>query len=342
MTEGALLGYFWGDDGYGLDRAADALADRLAGASGMAPERVRTTGDAINASRIAERVATAPLFGGGTLLTVIDPAPLLRSRAERDAIIDALGAVAPGNGLVFLEPVDGSGRRQASLEALRAAVASAGGQTREFRAPKEGQMAAWIEARAVERAIRLGRGAAQELAERVGAFVREGDVDRRQMGQLAVAELEKLALYRPEGPVERADVEALVAEAVPASTWAFLDAVASRKAPQAATLLDQLLETTPEPVILAQLHTRVRQLIEVADRLEAGETLQSIARALGFKEFRARKLGEQARMWTVAELVDALEGLLELDALVKGADPATERQRRLAFQLWIRDRVAPR
>ena len=47
--------------------------------------------------------------------------------------------------------------------------------------------------------------------------------------------------------------------------------------------------------------------------------------------------------WTIEELEAALEGLLELDALVKGvagraADPARER---LAFDLWITDLVAP-
>jgi len=43
----------------------------------------------------------------------------------------------------------------------------------------------------------------------------------------------------------------------------------------------------------------------------------------------------------VPELEDALEGLLELDALVKSAPDAvsSERQRRLAFGLWVEERV---
>ena len=53
-------------------------------------------------------------------------------------------------------------------------------------------MVRWIEERAGERGVRLERGAAQELATRVGAFVREGDVDRRRQGRLAVSELDKL------------------------------------------------------------------------------------------------------------------------------------------------------
>ena len=90
-------------------------------------------------------------------------------------------------------------------------------------------MVRWIEERAAERGMRLGRGAGQELANRIGAFVRENDVDRRRQGSLAASELEKLRLYRASGEVTIEDVRALVPEAIPGSTWAFLDAVAMRQ-----------------------------------------------------------------------------------------------------------------
>ena len=86
-------------------------------------------------------------------------------------------------------------------------------------------MEGWIANRAKQLDATLGPGAAHLLAERVGAYVREGDVDRRRQTELANAELEKLALYRPDAPITTADVEQLVGEAVPGSTWAFLDAV---------------------------------------------------------------------------------------------------------------------
>ena len=177
----------------------------------------------------------------------------------------------------------------------------------------------------------------------MGGFVREGDVDRQRQGALAVGELEKLALYRPFDPVTEDDVRALVAEVVPDSTWAFLDAVADRKAAVAGPLLDRLLETTPEPVVLVQLHRRIREILEVADHLAAGATPGSLVRTLGMKPFRVEKLVGQARRWRLDELDAALEGLLDLDAMVKGAPDAsaTDAQRRLAFSLWIRDRVAP-
>jgi DNA polymerase-3 subunit delta len=336
----AALAYFHGDDAYGLDRAADAAFERfVATAPGL--ERLRVSGDATSAGRIAERVATGSLFGGGTCVIVVDPSPLVRTRDDRDAVISLLEMVAAGNAVVFLETNDGSNRRPAALVAIEKAVGAAGGEVREVKAPKEGQLAGWIEQRARDRGLVLGPGAARELATRVGGFVREGDVDRRRQGQLAVGELDKLSLYHQGAPVSVDDVKALVAEVVPGSAWAFLDAVAQRKVGRALELLERLLESTPELVVMAQLHRRMRELVEVADHLAAGASPGSLVRTLGLKPFRAEKLVEQARTWTQPELDAALDGLVELDATVRGAPgtPSGEAQRRLAFVLWVGDRV---
>lgn len=336
------VGFYWGDDSFGLDRAAAALGERLVATTGGSIERWRVAGSETSIEQIAERLATAPLFGGGTLVVVQEPGPLARSKSDRDRLIALIEQVAPGNALALVETVDASGRRSSLLDPLRAAVQEAGGEVREIRAPREGQMAAWIQARADEQGLRLARGTARTLAERVGAFVREGDVDRRRMGMLAATELDKLALYRPGEEIRPEDVEALVPEAIPASLWAFTDAIGRRRAATASTLLMQLLDGTPEPVVVAILHRRFRELIELADRVEAGEPLPAIARAMKLKPYRAEKLAEQTRAWTVAELIAALDGLLELDARIKGLGGSTERQRRLIWDLWIRDLVAPR
>ena len=335
----APLGYFYGDDGYGLEAAALALG-RAAAAGGPALTLWRVSGSLIRVSDISERVATATMFGGGTLVVVEEPAPLLRARGEREALLATLGAVAPGNALVFLEPTEGSTRRARNLEELAAAVGAIGGEVRQLVAPKEGGMARWIGERATERRIPMEPAAAELLARRVGAFVREGDVDRRRQGQLAVAELEKLALYRLDAPIRREDVDALVVDAIPGSIWALLDAVGSRRTREAADLMERVHAATPEPVVLSVLHRRVRELISVRDAQLRGETVQDAARTLKLKEYPARKLWEQARAWRPDELDAALEGLLELDAALKGEAASDSRRRRLAFLVWIAERAA--
>ena len=197
--------------------------------------------------------------------------------------------------------------------------------------------------------VTLAPGAAKALAERVGAFVREGDVDRRRQSELANAELEKLALYRPDGKVTAADVEDLVSEAIPGSTWAFLDALGARREGEAAELAERLLDAgTAMPLLIAQIHRRLRELIVVRDHLDAGTRPADLVRALKLQPFRAQKLAEQAARWDAASLEAALSGLLELDLLSKGiaADGSprslSDDRSQLALLAWIGERVSLR
>jgi DNA polymerase-3 subunit delta len=161
---------------------------------------------------------------------------------------------------------------------------------------------------------------------------------------LAVTELEKLTLRHPDGaPVSVGDVQALVAEAVPGTVWGFVDAIGLRQRRRSLELLERLITGTPAPVLLAVLHRRLRELIEVQDRLERGEAPGSLVRSMRLQPFRAETLARQARGWTADELDRALVGLLELDAQVKGVGgrASSDARNRLAFDLWITDRVAP-
>src|SRR5205807_9652714 len=156
-TPTPVLGYYWGDDDYGLERAAEKLAERMEREAGAPVERWRVRGDATTTADVAERVGTAPFFGGGTLVVVSGPAALARSKSERPTLLDVVASLAPGNGLAFIETVDSFGRRSVAGADLAQAVAAAGGEVREVRAPREGQMVRWIEQRAAERGIRFGR-----------------------------------------------------------------------------------------------------------------------------------------------------------------------------------------
>jgi DNA polymerase III delta subunit len=346
-TPPAAVAYLWGDDGYGLDAAADAFRRDLARFPDGPPERWRQVLDPgsprAGIAELAERVATGVMFGSGILAVVSGIGGAVRRSADRDALVAAIAAVAPGNGLVVLEETE-TGTREPPGKPIVDAVRGAGGEVRRFEAPREGALAAWVEARARERGIVLAPGAAKELASRVGGFVREADVDRRNQGRLAVAELEKLALRHADGgPVTADDVRDLVPEAEPGTKWGFVDAVANRRRDRALALLEPLLDEEPAPVLLAVLHRRLRELIEVRDRLDRAEAPGSLVRSMKLAAYPAELRVRESAAWTVDELEAALEGLLELDALVKGvggrgADAARER---LAFDLWITDRVAP-
>ena len=337
--------YVWGDDELVADRLVGRFAAAIAGDLGTPLERWDLRGDlataATGAAQLHERLATAVLFGGGTLAVVTNPGALIRRNDTRDRVLEAIGMLGAGNAVAFVEAAK-SGAKGPGSKRLVDAIKAAGGAVREATAPRPTALGAWIESEARDRGLPLAPGAARALADRLGSRVTEGDVDRRFLSRIASGELDKLALRHAidGGPVTVDDVAALVAETTPGSVWAFTDAVGQRQVEAALVALDRLIDITPEPVLLAVLHRRVVELLELGDRLAGGTSLAAAAKAMGIaSEYRAKTLAGQARNWTTDELTHALEGLVELDAMVKGA-PGSETdtaQRRLAFTMWIRD-----
>jgi DNA polymerase III delta subunit len=280
------------------------------------------------------------MFGGGTLAVVTNPGALARRNDTRDRVLEAIELLATGNAIALIEAAK-SNAKGPGLRKFADAVAKRGGAIRAAQAPRPAGLGAWIEGEARDRRLQLAPGASRELADRLGARVTEGDVDRRYLSRIASSELDKLALRHAldEGPVTADDVRALVTETTPSSLWAITDAIGERRFDAAAAAIDRALDTTPEPVLLAVLHRRVVELLELGDRIDGGASLPQAARTMGIaSEFRAKTLAGQARKWSGDELKAALHGLVELDAMVKGVrgsetDPT---QRRLAFLLWVR------
>jgi len=363
----ARLAYFWGEDAYAIDHAVAGLAVQ-AGEPDAPLEIWRSPSDDEGASEGADgssgtaakrrtrlldeaaaRIGTATLFGGGTLAVIRQPGAILRESAARDRLLGLLVPVAPGNALAFSDVVASGAKTPAASGLLADAVTAAGGATRQFPALTRERMERWINERAAELGVVMGPGAARLLAERVGAYVRESDVDRRRQSALANGELEKLALYRPGGTVSREDVAELVAEAIPGSTWAFLDAAAGKQTGDASWLANRLLEDgVALPVIVSQLHRRLRDLIAVREHLDSGARPGDLVRTMKLQPFRAQKLAEQAGAWSADGLHRAVDGLLELDLRSKGItlDGSTaqmsDARDALGLQVWIAEHAVRR
>lgn len=356
MTETPALAYFWGEDAFMIERAARTYAERLAptdeamevwrasldddtgedGSASVARRRARAL------DGIEQHLGMAPLFGAGTLVEVRQPAGLLAEKGSRNRLLGLVASVPPGNALCITDLTASGAKTPAARGLLRDAIAEAGGVVQEFRVPAAGQLEPWLMRRAKELEIELQPPAARLLAERVGGHVRESDVDRRRRTELANGELEKLALYKPGGTIGTEDVEALVSESIPGSTWAFLDALGARSGAVASSLAERLLEDgTPLPVLVSQVHRRLRDLILVREHLDSGSTNPQIVKELRLQPFRARKLTEQARTWTLPQLEGALVDLLALDLRSKGitVDGSTPQVSEgidaLTVQTWI-------
>jgi DNA polymerase III delta subunit len=336
MTEAPpRVAYLWGEDAFGIARALRQYASDLAREGDpMTLWRADLDDDSVEGTELAassarrrmrtldeleEHLATAPLFGGGTLVVVPQPGSIAAETSARDRLLRLVRDVPPGNALCFTDLVASGAKGPAAKGVVRDRVMEAGGLVRELAVPPAGRLEGWLTEEARTLGATLQPDAARLLAERVGGHVREADVDRRRRTELAHGELEKLALYRIEGPITKADVEALVPETIPGSMWAFLDAVGARSIPLASRLAGRLLaDGTPMPLLISQVHRRLRDLVLVREHLDAGSRNADIVRSMRLQPYRAQKLAEQARSWTGDALVDALDGLLELDMRSKG------------------------
>ena len=364
MSDTPASAYLWGEDAFSIERAARRYAEQVApegesmevfrasleedaGEDGAGASLAKRRAQALD--EVEQHLSMAPLFGAGTLVVVRQPAGLLAEKSARERMLALVAAVPPGNAFCVTDLIGSGARGPAARGVLRDAVAEAGGVVKEFKVPAPGRLEPWLVERAAELDITLEPAAARLLAERVGGHIRESDVDRRRRTELANAELEKLALYRPGGSVDAADVDALVTESVPGSTWAFLDAVGARAVANAATLAERLLaDGTPTPVLVSQLHRRLRDLVLVREHLDAGSRPPQIVKDLKLQPFRAKKLSEQAASWTAPELDAALADLLALDLRSKGialdgstlqmSDPIDA----LTVQTWIARHAASR
>lgn len=347
MTATPNLLYLWGDDDLAARRTVARMAAALADQSGAPLDRwelhgARTGGDALLA-QLSERVQTPVMFGGGTLAIVSGLRTLLTVAGAREAVAALPALVGQGNALAFLDlrepgktyprPKDGPPQKRVAK-----AVEAAGGVVRATWAPSARELPVRITAEARELGLTLAPGAAQALADRLTGGIDQSDVERRYQSTRAAGELAKLSLYRPTTPITADDVAALVAEDTPGSMFGFLDAVTDRQSAAASDLLERLwAEGVPEPVLTVMLHRRLRDLIEVKDRLADGAKPAEIVAATRLHPFVAEKLARASARWSLDELTAALAGVVELDAAAKGVPgmTANERQRRLRFGLWV-------
>ncbi len=248
MSETPPLAYFWGEDAFRIERAARTYAERVsppgevmevwrvsldddAGDEGGSASTARRRARALDG--IEQHLGMAPLFGAGTLVVVRQPAGLLAEKEARGRLLSLAATVPSGNALCVTDLIASGAKGPAAKGVLHDAIRDAGGAVQQFKTPGAGQLEPWLVKRAAELEFELEPAAARLLAERVGGHIREADVDRRRRTELANGELEKLALYRPGGSIAPEDVEALVTETIPGSTWAFLDAVGARAGSQA-------------------------------------------------------------------------------------------------------------
>ena len=150
---------------------------------------------------------------------------------------------------------------------LAKAVEKAGGEVREYGAPKPWELPKWVVDRAREEGLAMDTEAAKQLIQTVGS--------RQQQLQREVEKL-RIALH-PAGHATAADVDELAAGEATAQVYDLADSIVAADLPAALALAEQLRAADERPGKLTyRLVSRLRDVHRAAVLLDAGVPEQKV------------------------------------------------------------------
>ncbi len=240
-------------------------------------------------------------FDPGTRYLLVDDAGAWKAGALAP-VEDALAGLPPDTVLVLI--VRGKAPKQ-----LRAAVEKAGGEVREYRAPKPWHLPKWCIERGRELGIELDGEAAKELVALVGTSQ-----------QRLSRELEKLALaLHPARTASPGDVERLAARDAAPQAYDLADALVAGDLRATLALAEELEAHGERPGRLVfPIARRLREVHRAAVMLDAGMPEQKVGEALRAPPWLAKKTVARAKKADVAALERALSVFAELEVELRG------------------------
>lgn len=235
--------------------------------------------------------------------------------ADTEPLEAALAAIAPGTVLVLIA------RGKAPPARLVKAVEKAGGETRQYRAPKPWELPKWAAERAREQGLELDAEAARLLVSIAGP---------RQ--QRVVRELEKLALaLHPERRVSAEQVQELAVGDVTQTAFHVADAVLAGDGRRALELAEELTRQEPPGRLVWPIVGRLREVLRAAELLDAGVPPGRLHETMGVPAWRLKKVIPVAR----GTDRDALERAICLFADLEVETRSAELDERTAFTLAL-------
>jgi DNA polymerase-3 subunit delta len=255
----------------------------------------------------------AMTFAIGRRFIVVDGAERWKEADVKEHLTPALKAIAPDTTVAFFGRDEG---RFKVCAALVTAVEKAGGVVATERVLKAKELPRWLQGEAAKLGVELDRDGAQALV---------GLVGERQ--QRLLRELEKLALeLGPDARIGRDVVEAAAAHSSERQVWGLVDALVAGDGP-AATQAFVTLSAQGESVgrLVGLLARRVRDVLAIAQRLEAGEAPPQIKQTLKMSPWAADRRIAEARRSDAYRLSGALETLADLELASHGNSELSDR-----------------
>ena len=255
------------------------------------------------AAEPAEVVAalTALTFDPGTRYVLVDEVGSWKA-AQLEPLEAILKDMPPETVLVAIV-------RGKALKQLAKAVEAAGGEVREYPAPKPWELPKWI----VERGRELGLQVEQEAAKELVALVGTGQ-------QRLSRELEKIALaIHPSTKVTTGDVDALAASDTAPQAYDLADALVARDLQATLALAEQLESHGERPGRLVfPVVRRLREVHRAAALLDQGVPESKVGEALKAPPWLVKKTVARAKKADRAALERAICIFADLEVDMRG------------------------
>jgi DNA polymerase-3 subunit delta len=282
----------WGEDPFLLRLAALEILG-----TGVQPREIEAS--AWQGGETAD-LSTPSLFGERRALLVTDSRHLPEVAARELATY--LASPAPDAMLVLSATVGERARVPAGLVKLVQPV----GEVREVKVARK-DVPGWVARRAKAKALELAPDAASAMVERLGE-------DPAALDQA----LDQLGSAFPGSRVTRELVAEQFRGLGDQHVWDLCDRAFARDLPGSMRSLATLLQSGEDALpILGGIASRLRDLVRVRslpDRMPPGD----LARAAGLRfEWQARRYRESARRYSMEELIDIHERLVEADRALK-------------------------
>lgn len=303
---------YWGDDEAGRQRAVEALIAAVVDPSWQSINLTRLDGNDAAQAAVALREARTPPLGGGDRVVLLQRSPFCSACPAELAVAleESLGLIPEHSHLVLVSP----GKPDARLRTTKSLRAVA--QEQSFALP-----AVWDGGGQLELVRRTAKSLGQALTpEAVEALAEAIGSDSARLA----SELEKLALYCGNRPIDGAAVAALVGSQATTSLQ-LGEALLRGDLGEAIALLDALVTAGEPPLrIVAALTSQIRGWLWVSLLEAQGEQdVAVIARAAGIgNPKRIYVMRKQIRGRPGRLFLDLLGQLLDVEAALKrGAEP---------------------
>ena len=248
----------------------------------------------------------AMTFAIGRRFLIVDGVERWKDADIESTLAPVMADIAPDTTVAFFAREEGRAKVSPKLVA---AVKKAGGDVDAETALKPKELPKWVVAEGARLGIKVEGAAARALVAQVG---------ERQ--QRLLRELEKLALEYGEGAtIGVEEVEGAAAQSAERQIWGLVDAmVGGDRALATRAFLELRAQGETLPRLVPLMARRIRDVLAIAVRLEAGESPAQLKSSLKMSPWLADRRIKEARATDVESLQRALEELAELELASRG------------------------